>query len=123
MLKIKQKRGRAWARLLLRIGFTSAVFYMMFGVLFGITMGTGGEDGNVVMFCRVCRDYAAGDLLVMRDGELVEYGDGHGGLVAGKAIASLRIRGFSNENDEQIFGCGTNVGAGAVFMDRRMCLV
>jgi len=99
MLKIKQKRGRAWARLFLKTCLVTAIFYLVFGVLFGVKLGVGNSDGSIVMFCRVCRDYAAGDSLVMQNGELIEYGDEHGGLVAGKVIASLRIRGFNSEND------------------------
>lgn len=99
MLKIKQKIGRSWARLSLKICFIVAVFYVLFGLLFGLKIGAGNSDGSLVMFCRICRDYAAGDVIVMEDGELREYGEGSGGLVAGKIIASLRVRGFYNEND------------------------
>ena len=77
-----------------------AYFYLMFGVLFGIKIGKGNSDGSIVMFCRICSNYAAGDLLVMRDGELMEYGDNDNNkMVAGKVIASLRIRGFYYEDN------------------------
>ena len=42
----------------------------------------------------------AGDVLLMSDGRCVEYGNGGGGMVAGKIIAQLGVRNFTYEISE-----------------------
>ena len=100
MLKIKQKKGRGWGRLFSKICVLMALFFLLFGVLFGLTRGSGLFDGDLVLFCRVCKDFAIGDALLMSDGSIMEYGDVDGGLVVGKVIAKLSVRGFIHETCE-----------------------
>ena len=100
MLKIRKRAWRGWARLGEKAIFIVGMLYLLFGVVFGVSRGVGAADGGVILFCRVCRRYVAGDILLMSDGRSIEYGDGNGGLVAGKIIAQLNIRNFRHEIDE-----------------------
>ena len=50
-----------------------------------------------MLFCRVCREYSAGDVVVVANGEAVEYEDNDGDEVIGKMIAKLTVRGFESE--------------------------
>lgn len=100
MLKIKQQKWRMGVRLLLRAGFVGGVWFVLFGVLLGLSRGVGSEDGSLLLFCRICRDYGAGDVIVMSDGSVVEYGDSVSGVMVGKMIAKLSVRGFGREVSE-----------------------
>lgn len=94
MLKIKEQKWRGWVRLLLKGAFIAWTGYVLFGILFGVMRGYGNADGDLLLFCRVCRDYGAGDVLLMMDGETFAYGDDYSGEIRGKVIAELSIRGF-----------------------------
>lgn len=100
MLKIKQKKGREWARLFLKSCASVGIYYLMFGLLFGLARGVDAQDGDLMLFCRVCKNYVAGDTLLMTDGRMMEYEKVDGGLVAGKVIAILSVRGFVDETSE-----------------------
>ena len=100
MLRIKQKRWRMGVRLLFKTVSVGSVLFAMFGVIFGLSKGVDGDDGSLLLFCRVCRDYSAGDVMLMQDGRTVEYGENEGGVVAGKVIAKLSVRGFTSEVSE-----------------------
>lgn len=103
MLKIKQQKWRRGVRLLLKAGFVAGVCFLLFGVWFGLSRGAGAEDGSLLVFCRVCRDFDAGDAMLMANGEVIEYGgdgDDGDGVVVGKVIAKLSVRGFKYEVSE-----------------------
>lgn len=96
MLKIKPNRRREWARLFLKTALLCGLLYLLFGILFGVARCVGRLDGDLILYCRVCREYSSNDLIVMKTGDVVEYDEIDGGLVAGKVIARLSVRGFSN---------------------------
>ena len=100
MLKIKRRAWRGWARLGVKALFIAGMTYALFGVLFGISRGVGVADGSLLFYCRICKEYMAGDVLLMNDGRCVEYESGDGGLVAGKIIAQLSVRRFAYEVSE-----------------------
>ncbi|MCR4753303.1 MAG: hypothetical protein K5837_02690 [Candidatus Saccharibacteria bacterium] len=100
MLKIRSEAWRGWARLATKALFVSGSIYLVFGVLFGVARGVGASDGKIILYCRVCGRYVAGDVLLMSDGRCVEYGNGDGGMVAGKVIAQLGVRNFTYEISE-----------------------
>lgn len=100
MLKIKQNGWREWGRLAAKLGLACGIYYLVFGVLFGLSVGVGRQDGSLLFFCRLCNRYGAGDAVLLKDGELTEYSDGLDGMVAGKVIAALRVRGFYDEGSE-----------------------
>ena len=97
MLKIKQKYWRRGVRLILKMIFVVVVLSVLYGVVFGVSRGVGVNDGSLLLFCRVCREYGAGDVVVVANGEAVEYEDSNGDEVIGKMIAKLTIRGFESE--------------------------
>ncbi len=99
MLKIKRRKGREWARLFLKALFAVNIFYVMFGVVFGIERGVGKIDGDLVLFCRVCRNYGTNDLLLMDSGDAVMYDNAKDGIVKGKIIARVCVRGLAHEVD------------------------
>jgi len=94
MLKIKQKKWRGWARLFGKFCLVVCAYYVMFGVLFGVARGVGAQDGGLVVFCRMCKGYSEGDAVLIESGELAEFGDLNGGVVAGKVVAIISVRGF-----------------------------
>ena len=100
MLKIKANRRREWARLFLKISIFCGLLYVLFGVLFGVARCAGELDGDLALYCRVCNDYSDSDMIVMKDGSVVGYGEMNGGLVAGKMIARLSVRGFNDARSE-----------------------
>ena len=85
---------------MMKVLFVSGSIYLLFGVLFGVARGVGASDGKMLLYCRICRQYVAGDVLLMSDGRCVEYGNGDGGIVAGKIIAQLGVRNFTYEISE-----------------------
>lgn len=99
MLKIKQNKWRGWGRLFLKIGALIGIFYVLFGVLFGVARCRGEMDGDLALYCRICREYEIGDAILLADNTVVEYGETDGGVVAGKVIAKLSVRGFVDEGD------------------------
>ena len=88
MLKIKQKYWRRGVRLILKMIFVVVVLFVLYGVVFGVSRGVGAN---------VCREYGAGDVVVVTNGEAVEYEDNNGDEVIGKMIAKLTVRGFESE--------------------------
>ena len=94
MLKIKEQKWRGWVRLLLKVAFVALTAYVLFGIMFGVTRGNGNADGDLLLFCRVCRDYEVGDMLLMMNGETRIYGDDYSGEIRGKVMAELSVRGF-----------------------------
>lgn len=97
MLKIKQKYWRRGVRLILKMIFVVVVLFVLYGVVFGVSRGVGANDGSLLLFCRVCREYGAGDVVVVANGEAVEYEDNNEDEVIGKMIAKLTVRGFESE--------------------------
>ncbi len=85
---------------MMRLVFVGGVMYLLFGVCFGWARGVGEADGDLFFFCRLCRDYGADDVLLMKDGEVRGYGNGQGGLVAGKILAKIKIRNLYDENNK-----------------------
>lgn len=100
MLKIKRKKWRGWGRLFLKSGLIACVFYILFGVLFGVTRCVGEMDGDLVLFCRICKEYRIGDVMLMDNGVVSEFGQERGGTILGKVIARLSVRGFIDEGGE-----------------------
>ncbi|MBP5656162.1 hypothetical protein J6X15_01090, partial [Candidatus Saccharibacteria bacterium] len=99
---IKRKKWRGWGRLFLKSGLIACVFYILFGVLFGVTRCVGEMDGDLVLFCRICKEYRIGDVMLMDDGVVSKFGQEkeRGGTILGKVIARLSVRGFMDESSE-----------------------
>lgn len=74
--KVKHAENEKWRRsLLLRLFLAIVCCQLLFGVIFGIALVKGASmepsysSGDIVIFCRLYRNYSAGDVLLIRSGK------------------------------------------------------